>query len=90
MTCLFLWFEIAMEMSEQVENRKGFTTPEKWIIWGVFCSLIGLSTYRFTVFLGLMIVSIGIYLIRKKEKLALAVLLCLVGLLNIVFSKFLI
>ena len=24
---------------------KGFTIAEKWIIWGVFCLLIGLSTH---------------------------------------------
>lgn len=76
--------------SKKAPTKKGFTTAEKWIIWGVFCLLVGLSTYRFTVFSGLMILSLGISLIAKKQKLALAIFLCFVGILNLVLSKFLI
>ena len=76
--------------TEQKNSRRGFTAPEKWIIWGVFCLLVGLSTSRLTVFLGMLITSIGISLVIKKQKLILAVSLSIIGILNIVFSKYLI
>ena len=72
------------------QRKSGFTYAEKWIIWGVFCLLLGLSTSRFTVFAGLLLASAGISLIVRKDKLALGLVVSILGLLTVVFSKFLI
>jgi hypothetical protein len=45
-------------------QKRGFTTAEKWIIWGVFCLLIGLSSH-ITAFFGLMIASVGVVGARR-------------------------
>ncbi|MFQ5650410.1 MAG: hypothetical protein ACE5IY_10755 [bacterium] len=76
--------------AETNESKRGFTTPEKWVIWGVFCLLVGLSTSRLTVFAGLMLLSVGISFVAKKQHIVLAIFLCVAGALNLVFSKFLI
>lgn len=76
--------------SLEQDKKRGFTSQEKWVIWGVFCLLLGLSTSRISVFAGLLLLSAGASLISKRDKLALAVLLCIAGGLNLVFSKFLI
>ena len=52
--------------------------------------MLGLSTSRFTVFAGLLLASAGISLIVKKDKLALGLVVSILGLLTVVFSKFLI
>ncbi|MFQ5674989.1 MAG: hypothetical protein ACE5G1_03760 [bacterium] len=71
-------------------EKRGFTTAEKWIIWGVFCLLVGLSTYRLAVFLGLMVLSAGVWLFMKRQKMFIAVILSIIGILTLGFSKFLI
>lgn len=70
--------------------KRGFTVAEKWIIWGVFCLLVALSTYRFSVFAGLMLLSAGISLLVNKQKPALGVVMSIVGALCLAFSKLLI
>ncbi len=55
-----------VEMStEEVAKKRGFTTAEKWIIWGVFCLLVGLSSH-ITAFFGLMIASVGVVSGRRQ------------------------
>lgn len=76
--------------SNKTKNKKGFTPAEKWIIWGVFCLLVSLSTQRFSVFAGLMLFSIGISFFLRKEKLVLATIVSIIGILALGFSKFLI
>jgi len=76
--------------SNKAENKKGFTSAEKWIIWGVFCLLVGLSTHRFSVFVGLMLFSVGVSFFLRKEKLILATIVSILGVLTLGFSKFLI
>ncbi len=75
--------------SNKVESKRGFTVGEKWIIWGVFCLLIALSTHRFTVFAGLMLFSMGVSFFLRKEKLILATIVSILGVLTLGFSKFL-
>ncbi len=72
------------------KTKRGFTTPEKWIIWGVFCLLVGLSAQRFSIFAGLMLLSAGIWLFQRRARRVLALVLSLAGLLSLTFSKFLI
>jgi hypothetical protein len=72
------------------QAKRGFTPGEKWIIWGVFCLLVSLSTYRLSVFAGLMLVSVGGALIVKRENVALGVLIGVCGLLSLVFCRVLI
>jgi membrane-bound ClpP family serine protease len=74
-------------VAENLEKKRGFTTPEKWVIWGVFCLLVGLSTHRFAVFLGLMLLSIGVNFLYHKRKIAFGVILTISGLLSLIFSK---
>jgi hypothetical protein len=76
--------------SNKTKNKKGFTPAEKWIIWGVFCLLVALSVQRFSVFAGLMIFSVGISFFLRKEKLVLATIVSIIGILALGFSKFLI
>jgi len=76
--------------SNKTKDKKGFTPAEKWIIWGVFCLLVGLSVQRFSVFAGLMIFSVGISFFLRKEKLVLATIVSIIGILALGFSKFLI
>ncbi len=71
-------------------KERGFRTPEKWIIWGVFCAIVGLSANRFSVFAGMLLFSVGISFIKKRQRLGLAVVLCLAGVLNILLSKYLV
>jgi hypothetical protein len=85
--CHFLYL---LNMPTEIENQRGFTAAEKWIIWAVFCLLVGLSAYRFSVFAGLLLLSAGISLALKKEKPWLGLALFVAGALCIVFSKFLI
>jgi hypothetical protein len=77
-------------VSEKLEKKRGFTTVEKWIIWGVFCLLVGLSTYRFTVFLGLMVLPFGFNLVFKSrtnaKRITLGIIVSLFGLVLLVFS----
>lgn len=75
--------------TQKVQEKRGFTVGEKWIIWGVFCLLVGLSSSRFTVFAGLMLLSLGISWIRKKQRLLMAVVAALLGISLLTFSKFL-
>jgi len=78
-------------MSElQPTTQKGFTVQEKWIIWTVFCMLVGLSAYRFSIFFGLLATSGGIFLFRKKKKFLVATALLISGLCSLIFSKYLI
>jgi len=41
------------------ENRRGFSSLEKWVIWAVFCLLVGLST-RWIIFPALLLLSWGV------------------------------
>jgi hypothetical protein len=41
------------------EVRRGFSSMEKWIIWAVFCLLIGLSS-RLIIFPALLLISWGV------------------------------
>ncbi|RMF69902.1 MAG: hypothetical protein D6743_01100 [Calditrichaeota bacterium] len=75
--------------TQKVQEKRGFTVGEKWIIWGVFCLLVGLSSSRFTVFAGLMLLSLGVSWIRKKQRLLMAVVAALLGISLLTFSKFL-
>ncbi len=68
------------------QKKRGFTTAEKWIIWAVFCLLVALSTYRISLFAGLMLVPAGVSMITHKKKLLLGIALCVAGVLNLVFS----
>ena len=77
-------------MMNTEKAERGFRTPEKWVIWGVFCAIVGLSANRFSVFAGLMFFSAGISLFTRKQKYGLAAVLCLAGILNIALSKYLI
>jgi len=72
------------------DTKRGFTTAEKWIIWGVFCLLVSLSTYRVSVFAGLLLFSGGFSLLLKKQRPFIGGALSLTGLLILVFSKYLI
>ncbi len=76
--------------SNKTKDKKGFTPAEKWIIWGVFCLLVGLSAQRFSVFAGLMLFSVGVSFFLRKEKLILATIVSILGVLTLGFSKFLI
>jgi len=76
--------------SNKSKNKKGFTPGEKWIIWGVFCLLVSLSVQRFSVFAGLMLFSLGISFFLRKERLVLATIVSIIGILALGFSKFLI
>lgn len=42
--------------AQKSEARKGFSSAEKWVIWAVFCLLVGLSTH-WLVFPGLLLIS---------------------------------
>jgi len=57
---------IAKAQKEQGKQnpQRGFTIIEKWIIWAVFCLLIGLSTSIF-VFPALLLLSFGIIMLRN-------------------------
>ncbi len=77
-------------MQKDQKVSRGFTIQEKWVIWGVFCLLVGLSTSRVTVFMGMLLLSIGIFFFIQRRHKAAAAILCLFGLLNLAFSKFLI
>jgi hypothetical protein len=48
-----------MQTKTAQENRKGFSSMEKWVIWAVFCLLVGLST-RFIVFPALLLMAWGV------------------------------
>lgn len=50
--------------SQEAAKKRGFTAAEKWIIWGVFCLLVGLSSHM-SAFLGLLGVSAGAAVIRR-------------------------
>lgn len=79
-------------MKSSIQNsqeKRGFTTGEKWVIWAVFCALVGLSTYRFTVFVGLISITLGVSLLVKRTHFFLGVVLCLMGLASVIFSKYL-
>jgi len=71
-------------------EKRGFTVQEKWIIWGVFCLLVALSTHRVSVFLGLILASAGINLLMKKRRPLLGSTLTVLGMIGLIFSKFLI
>lgn len=45
--------------NRQSKEGRGFTSLEKWLIWAVFCLLVGLSS-RLIVFPGLLLVSWGV------------------------------
>lgn len=78
-------------ISQHLENKRGFTAAEKWVIWGVFCLLVGLSTHRFTVFVGLLLLSLGFNRFIKRTKnanrIALGIIFSLFGILILFFSK---
>ena len=86
--CFFILHK-QMKRSAQTQKR-GFTTPEKWIIWGVFCLIVGVSAYRFSIFAGLMLLSFGVSLVHKRERLTLGITLAVVGCLSLIFSKYLV
>lgn len=52
--------------------------------------LVGLSTYRFTVFVGLLLLSIGVANFYNKQKVLAGVIFSVLGSLCLIFSKFLI
>ncbi|MFQ5706038.1 MAG: hypothetical protein ACE5HO_01230 [bacterium] len=81
-------------MQEIKKQKRGFTTQEKWVIWAVFCLLVGLSTHRFTVFFGMLLASFGISLVFKKHEsgaisVAIGIAITLLGLLSLAFSRIL-
>jgi len=51
------------------EIRRGFSSMEKWLIWAVFCLLVGLSS-RLIVFPALLLISWGVARFRwyRREK----------------------
>ena len=77
-------------MPADTTEKRGFTPAEKWVIWGVFCLLVGLSTYRFTVFAGLLLLSVGMANFYKKQNVLAGVVFSVLGSLCLIFSKFLI
>ena len=79
-----------MEKKELGQTKRGFTPGEKWIIWGVFCLLVCLSTHRFSVFLGLILVSVGGALVLRRQRVTLGILIGTLGLLSLFFSRYLI
>jgi|GEM_PF-2147592 len=79
-----------MTVPKEASQERGFTIQEKWIIWAVFCLLVGLSTGRITVFAGMLLLSSGVSLVAKKHRIGVAIVLCLAGLLSLAFSRFLI
>lgn len=44
-------------------EKRGFSSMEKWVIWAVFCLLVGLST-RFIIFPALLLISWGVVRFR--------------------------
>ncbi|MFQ5639097.1 MAG: hypothetical protein ACE5IR_14030 [bacterium] len=79
-----------MKKKPNDKEKRGFTSGEKWIIWGVFCLIVGLSAYRFSIFAGLMLLSFGISLIKQRKNLVLGVVLTVLGSLSVIFSKYLV
>jgi len=77
-------------MPVDTTKKRGFTPAERWVIWGVFCLLVGLSTYRFTVFAGLLLLSVGAANFYKRQNVLPAVVFSVLGSLCLIFSKFLI
>jgi hypothetical protein len=47
--------------------QRGFTVVEKWVIWAVFCLLIGLSS-DLLVFPGLLLFSYSVIMLRRVFK----------------------
>lgn len=45
------------------QEKRGFSSMEKWMIWAVFCLLVGLST-RFIIFPALLLISWGVVRFR--------------------------
>ena len=56
-------FQLIIMSAETVQENqarpKGFSSVEKWIIWAVFCLLVGLSS-QFIVFPALLFISWGV------------------------------
>ncbi len=74
-------------MSQPAEKAKrGFTSAEKWIIWAVFCLLVALSSHRFTVFAGLMLVSAGVALLYRRKSPLVGLGLTALGVAALAFS----
>jgi len=82
--------------TETVQEKKGFSSLEKWIIWAVFCLLIGLSS-RLIIFPALLFMSWGVARFRwyQQEKTmwwrrwpAVAVFLCGAGMMLWPLLKF--
>jgi len=48
-------------------QQKGFTFAEKWVIWAVFCLLIGLSS-DLLIFPGLLLLSYSMIILRRAFK----------------------
>jgi hypothetical protein len=44
---------------QKTKEKRGFSSLEKWIIWAVFCLLVGLSSHLI-VFPGLLLISWGV------------------------------
>jgi hypothetical protein len=78
--------------TEGAAKRRGFTTAEKWVIWGVFCLLVGLSSH-ITAFFGLLVLSVGIVILRNAVRsrrmpaLLSGALMVLAGLMLTVFGS---
>jgi hypothetical protein len=71
-------------------SQRGFTVQEKWVIWGAFCLLVALSTYRVSVFVGLLLIPAGIMIFKNGRKKVLGLLLSVAGLAVTLLSKYLI
>jgi hypothetical protein len=52
---------------ESETPQRGFTVAEKWVIWAVFCLLVGLST-SFLIFPALLLVSYAVIMLRRATK----------------------
>jgi hypothetical protein len=48
--------------------QRGFTVAEKWVIWSVFCLLVGLSTH-FLIFPALLLFSYAALMLRRAAKM---------------------
>lgn len=79
-----------MNRTKEKSSERGFTVQEKWIIWAAFCLLVALSTYRVSVFVGLLIIPAGVMLFKNGQKKLLGIALSAAGIAVTIFSKYLI
>jgi len=59
--------QTVVKEKESPSAERGFTVAEKWVIWSVFCLLVGLSS-DLLIFPGLLLLSYGIIILRRAFK----------------------